>query len=82
MYGGGLIQWEVSRQPFAVLFTAGAKLVGFIDGMVLGTAWSRTFWKRGAGKKAEVVELSTATTCPQCSSSIGPTGLGAHDTSD
>ena len=35
-YGGALVQWESSRQPFATLSTAEAELVGYIEAMIMG----------------------------------------------
>ena len=35
-YGGGLVQWESTRQPFAVLSSAEAELLGYIEGMIMG----------------------------------------------
>ena len=35
-YGGCLIQWESSRQPFATLSTAESELVGYCEALVMG----------------------------------------------
>ena len=35
-YGGGVVQWDSRRQPFAVLSSAEAELLGYTDSVVLG----------------------------------------------
>ena len=35
-YGGGLVQWEASRQAFVVLSTAGGELMSYLESMVMG----------------------------------------------
>ena len=36
LYGGGLVQWEASRQAFVVLSTAEGELMSYLDSMVMG----------------------------------------------
>ena len=35
-YGGGLVQWEASRQAFVVLSTAEGELMSYLESMVMG----------------------------------------------
>ena len=55
--GGGLVQWESTRQPFAVLSSAEAELMGYIEGMVMGDSVAAVLecldpkWSDGGGHR-------------------------------